>query len=233
MKYFQEFNGSKFVLFTSLLFFSILYALKLDGVINWSWWSIFIPLWIWKGKSVLINIVTIQVLKFQVLNSTVHRTGTWINTTIIRGYNGHVYQVLLLLEQEWGAMCGGGDPRPDSTMRSISSTRPCWSVSQSTCCSSCLNCSLRTTWTPGDTSGSSCSSPWSWSASSASPSVSGVSDTTEHSSWSCSALSTSSSSCFLLSNLTSKISLHQSLSLIDYSSVSSPGPGRSPSSLCG
>ena len=85
MKYIQEFNGSKFVLFTSLLFFSILYALKLDGVINWSWWSIFIPLWIWKGKNKFTDHVTIHVLKSQVLNSTNYRTGTWINT-IIKGY---------------------------------------------------------------------------------------------------------------------------------------------------
>jgi len=47
--FFQEFNGSKFVLYTSLLLFSILYTLKLDGIITWSWWSVFIPLWLWKG----------------------------------------------------------------------------------------------------------------------------------------------------------------------------------------
>ena len=46
---FQDFNASKFVVFTSLLIFSLLYALKLDGVLNWSWWSVFIPIWIWKG----------------------------------------------------------------------------------------------------------------------------------------------------------------------------------------
>ena len=46
---FQDFNASKFVVFTSLLTFSLLYALKLDGVLNWSWWSVFIPIWIWKG----------------------------------------------------------------------------------------------------------------------------------------------------------------------------------------
>ena len=46
---FQDFNASKFIIFTSLLIFSLLYALKLDGVLNWSWWSIFVPIWIWKG----------------------------------------------------------------------------------------------------------------------------------------------------------------------------------------
>ena len=46
---FQDFNASKFIIFTSLLIFSLLYALKLDRVLNWSWWSIFIPIWIWKG----------------------------------------------------------------------------------------------------------------------------------------------------------------------------------------
>ena len=48
----QEFNGSKFVLFCSLLMFSVLYTLKLDGVISWSWWSVFLPLWVWKGIAI-------------------------------------------------------------------------------------------------------------------------------------------------------------------------------------
>jgi len=50
--FFQEFNASKFVVFTSLLLFSILFTLQLDRVIHWSWWSIFIPLWIWKGIAI-------------------------------------------------------------------------------------------------------------------------------------------------------------------------------------
>ena len=49
----QEFNASKFVLFTSLLLFSILFTLQLDQVIHWSWWSIFAPLWIWKGLLII------------------------------------------------------------------------------------------------------------------------------------------------------------------------------------
>ena len=48
----QEFNASKFVLFSSLLLFSVLYTLKLDGVIHWTWWTIFLPLWIWKGIAI-------------------------------------------------------------------------------------------------------------------------------------------------------------------------------------
>jgi hypothetical protein len=27
----------------------MLFALKLDNVIHWSWWSIFIPLFVWKS----------------------------------------------------------------------------------------------------------------------------------------------------------------------------------------
>ena len=46
---FQDFNASKFVVFSCLLAFSLLFALKLDGELSWSWWSIFIPLWVWKG----------------------------------------------------------------------------------------------------------------------------------------------------------------------------------------
>lgn len=50
--FFQDFNMSKFVVYSSLLIFSMLFALKLDGQINWSWWSIFTPLFIWKGIAV-------------------------------------------------------------------------------------------------------------------------------------------------------------------------------------
>jgi len=50
--FFQDFNMSKFVVYTSLLIFSMLFALKLDGQIHWSWWSIFTPLFIWKGIAV-------------------------------------------------------------------------------------------------------------------------------------------------------------------------------------
>ena len=40
------------MVFTSLLLFSLLYTLKLDGVLDWSWWSVFIPLWAWKGLAI-------------------------------------------------------------------------------------------------------------------------------------------------------------------------------------
>ena len=43
------------MVFTSLLLFSILYTLKLDGVLAWSWWSVFAPLWIWKGDKLQEN----------------------------------------------------------------------------------------------------------------------------------------------------------------------------------
>ena len=37
------------MVFSSLLVFSILYALRLDGILeSWSWWSVFAPLWAWK-----------------------------------------------------------------------------------------------------------------------------------------------------------------------------------------
>lgn len=51
--FFQEFNASKFVVFTSLLLFSLLFTLQLDQVIDWSWWAIFFPLWIWKTVVIL------------------------------------------------------------------------------------------------------------------------------------------------------------------------------------
>jgi len=49
---FQDFNASKFVVYTCLLAFSVLFALKMDNTINWSWWSVFAPLWAWKALAV-------------------------------------------------------------------------------------------------------------------------------------------------------------------------------------
>lgn len=42
------FRFSKFLLFFTLLIFSILLALRLDGAISWSYWAVFTPIWIWK-----------------------------------------------------------------------------------------------------------------------------------------------------------------------------------------
>jgi len=51
--FFQEFNASKFVVFSALLAFSLLYTLKLDGKISISYWTVFLPLWIWKGIAIV------------------------------------------------------------------------------------------------------------------------------------------------------------------------------------
>ncbi|XP_063409275.1 transmembrane protein 185A-like [Mytilus trossulus] len=45
---FQDFNPSKFLVFSCLLLFSFLFALRLDNTIEWSYWVIFLPIWIWK-----------------------------------------------------------------------------------------------------------------------------------------------------------------------------------------
>jgi len=49
---FQDFNMSKFVVYSSLLVFTMLFALKMDQDLSWSWWSVFTPLFIWKGIAV-------------------------------------------------------------------------------------------------------------------------------------------------------------------------------------
>ncbi|KAJ8320589.1 hypothetical protein KUTeg_002176 [Tegillarca granosa] len=38
----------KFLVFTCLLLFTLLFALRLDDTIKWSYWVIFLPIWIWK-----------------------------------------------------------------------------------------------------------------------------------------------------------------------------------------
>ncbi|CAD7670595.1 unnamed protein product [Nyctereutes procyonoides] len=45
---FQDFNPSKFLIYACLLLFSVLLPLRLDGVIHWSYWAVFAPIWLWK-----------------------------------------------------------------------------------------------------------------------------------------------------------------------------------------
>lgn len=49
----QDFNPSKFTVYFSLLVFSILFSLKLDNRISFSWWLVFLPIWIWKSIAIL------------------------------------------------------------------------------------------------------------------------------------------------------------------------------------
>lgn len=46
--FFQDFNPSKFLIYACLLLFSLLLSLRLDGVIQWSYWAVFTPVWLWK-----------------------------------------------------------------------------------------------------------------------------------------------------------------------------------------
>ncbi|XP_023300063.2 transmembrane protein 185B [Lucilia cuprina] len=50
---FRDFNPSKFIVHCSLFTFVTLFALRLDGYIDWPWWAIFTPLWIWKTIAAL------------------------------------------------------------------------------------------------------------------------------------------------------------------------------------
>ncbi|XP_022193184.2 transmembrane protein 185B-like [Nilaparvata lugens] len=45
---FRDFNPSKFIVHSSLMVFTALFALRLDGTINWSYWTVFSPIWFWK-----------------------------------------------------------------------------------------------------------------------------------------------------------------------------------------
>lgn len=49
----QDFNPTKFTVYFSALIFSVLFSLKLDNKISFSYWLVFLPLWIWKGLAFL------------------------------------------------------------------------------------------------------------------------------------------------------------------------------------
>nr|AEE62959.1 unknown [Dendroctonus ponderosae] len=46
---FQDFNPSKFIVHSCLLTFTIFFALRLDNSTNWSYWTVFSPIWVWKA----------------------------------------------------------------------------------------------------------------------------------------------------------------------------------------
>ena len=39
---------SKFLVHVCLMIFTALFALRLDGTVQWSYWTVFIPIWFWK-----------------------------------------------------------------------------------------------------------------------------------------------------------------------------------------
>lgn len=39
---------SRFIVYCCLLAFTLLFSLRLDGIISWNYWVVFLPLWIWK-----------------------------------------------------------------------------------------------------------------------------------------------------------------------------------------
>ncbi|XP_037544349.1 transmembrane protein 185-like [Nematolebias whitei] len=41
-------HSYKFLIYSCLLLFSMLLSLRLDGVIQWSYWAVFTPIWLWK-----------------------------------------------------------------------------------------------------------------------------------------------------------------------------------------
>ncbi|KAK8756147.1 transmembrane protein 185A [Amblyomma americanum] len=45
---FEDFNPSRFLVHCCLLAFTLLFSLRLDGLISWNYWVVFLPLWIWK-----------------------------------------------------------------------------------------------------------------------------------------------------------------------------------------
>nr|XP_022920426.1 transmembrane protein 185B isoform X2 [Onthophagus taurus] len=50
---FKDFNPSKFIVHTCLLTFFVLFALRLDNTITWSYWTVFAPIWVWKGLVII------------------------------------------------------------------------------------------------------------------------------------------------------------------------------------
>lgn len=46
--FFSGLFNSKFLIYACLLLFSVLLSLRLDDKIQWSYWAVFAPIWLWK-----------------------------------------------------------------------------------------------------------------------------------------------------------------------------------------
>lgn len=46
--FFLSLFNSKFLIYACLLLFSVLLSLRLDDKIQWSYWAVFAPIWLWK-----------------------------------------------------------------------------------------------------------------------------------------------------------------------------------------
>lgn len=91
----QDFNPSKFTVYFSVLIFSILFSLRLDNRITFSYWLIFLPLWIWKSIAFLGALVGIYIWlkkpEYRVSNSSyVHFKSMNISVAL---------QILLLMSE--------------------------------------------------------------------------------------------------------------------------------------
>lgn len=83
----QDFNPSKFTVYSCTLIFSILFSLKLDNRINISYWFVFLPLWLWKSITILGALVGIVIwLKnpdYRISNSSyIHFKSMLISTSL-------------------------------------------------------------------------------------------------------------------------------------------------------
>lgn len=50
---FRDFNPGKFIVWVCVATFTALLSLRLDGELDWSYWVVFSPIWLWKGLVVL------------------------------------------------------------------------------------------------------------------------------------------------------------------------------------
>ncbi|KAK8723532.1 hypothetical protein OTU49_011764 [Cherax quadricarinatus] len=50
---FRDFNPGKFIVWVCLATFTALLALRLDDELDWSYWLVFSPIWVWKALVVV------------------------------------------------------------------------------------------------------------------------------------------------------------------------------------
>ncbi|KAG7173295.1 Transmembrane protein 185A-like [Homarus americanus] len=50
---FRDFNPGKFIVWVCLATFTALLALRLDNELDWNFWVVFSPIWVWKALVVV------------------------------------------------------------------------------------------------------------------------------------------------------------------------------------
>jgi len=104
---FQDFNASKFVVFSCLLAFTLLFSLRLDGSVYWSYWLVFLPIWIWKGLVLVgATVGTVVWIRNPQYRNEVGSSGQYkgMMLSVVEHLGLLMFEILAVVNLHWGGL---------------------------------------------------------------------------------------------------------------------------------